>query len=103
MLAFFCWNYFFLPPYHALHVADTEDWLSLVAFLVAGIVMGAQTGRLREREARAVAREREAAAINRLSTYLVSEVSDGDGGGHAAGRDGAAAGGRARGALSPGR
>ncbi len=74
VLAFFCWNYFFLPPYHALHVADTEDWLSLVAFLVAGIVMGAQTGRLREREARAVAREREAAAINRLSTYLVSEV-----------------------------
>jgi K+-sensing histidine kinase KdpD len=74
VLAFFCWNYFFLPPYHALHVADTEDWLSLVAFLVAGIVMGAQTGRLRAREARAVAREREAAAINRLSTYLVSEV-----------------------------
>jgi two-component system sensor histidine kinase KdpD len=74
VLAFFCWNYFFLPPYHALHVADTADWLSLAAFLVAGIVMGAQTGRLREREARAVAREREAAAINRLSTYLVSEV-----------------------------
>jgi two-component system, OmpR family, sensor histidine kinase KdpD len=75
VLAFFCWNYFFLPPYHALHVADTEDWLSLAAFLVAGVVMGAQTGRLREREARAVAREREAEAINRLSAYLVSEVS----------------------------
>lgn len=75
VLAFFCWNFFFLPPYHALHVADTEDWLSLFAFLLAGIVMGAQTGRLREREARAVARESEAAAINRLSAYLVSEVS----------------------------
>jgi two-component system sensor histidine kinase KdpD len=75
VLAFFCWNFFFLPPYHALHVADKEDWLSLFAFLAAGIVMGAQTGRLREREARAIAREREAAAINRLSTYLVSEVS----------------------------
>lgn len=73
-LAFFCWNYFFLPPYSALHVADTTDWLALVAFLVAGVVMGAQTGRLREREARAVAREREAEAISRLSAYLVSEV-----------------------------
>ena len=52
VLAFFAWNYFFLPPYHALHVADTEDLLSLVAFLVAGIVMGVQTGRLREREER---------------------------------------------------
>jgi len=75
VFAFFCWNYFFLPPYHALHVADTADWLALAAFLVAGVVMGAQTGRLRVREARALAREREAEAINRLSAYLVSEVA----------------------------
>ena len=75
VLAFFCWNFFFLPPYHTLLVGDIKDWLSLFAFLAAGIVMGVQTGRLREREARAVAREREAASISRLSTYLVSEVS----------------------------
>lgn len=75
VLAFFCWNFFFLPPYQALHVAETADWLALAAFLVAGVVMGAQTGRLRDREARAVAREREAEAINRISAYLVSEVS----------------------------
>jgi two-component system sensor histidine kinase KdpD len=75
VLAFVCWNFFLLPPYHTLRIHQDEDLLSLVAFLIVGVVMGLQTGRLREREERAVAREREAATINRLSTYLVSEVS----------------------------
>ena len=75
ILAFFAWNFFLLPPYHTLRIHDDKDLLSLVAFLVVGVVMGLQTGRLRDREERAVAREREAAAISRLSTYLVSEVS----------------------------
>jgi two-component system sensor histidine kinase KdpD len=75
ILAFLAWNFFLLPPYHTLRIHDDKDLLSLFAFLVAGVVMGLQTGRLRDREERAVAREREAAAVNRLSTYLVSEVS----------------------------
>src|SRR5665648_159161 len=56
VLAFFTWNFFFLPPYHTLRVRDPKDWLSLVAFLVVGLLVGIQTGRLREREARAIAR-----------------------------------------------
>jgi len=74
-LSFLAWNFFLLAPYHTLRIHDDKDLLALFAFLVAGVVMGVQTGRLREREERAVAREREAAAINRLSTLLVSEVS----------------------------
>jgi len=75
VLAFFAWNFFFLPPYHTLQVHDSKDWLSLVAFLAVGVIMGIQTGRMREREARAVAREHEAALLNRLSVGLVSETS----------------------------
>jgi two-component system sensor histidine kinase KdpD len=74
-LAFFAWNYFFLPPYHTLAVKEPKDWLSLVAFLIVGMAVGVQTGRMREREARAVAREREGALLNRLSVHLVSETS----------------------------
>lgn len=74
-LSFLAWNFFLLPPYHTLRIHDDKDLLALFAFLVAGVVMGVQTGRLREREERAVAREREAAALNTLSTLLVSEVS----------------------------
>ena len=75
VLAFFAWNFFFLPPYHTLRVHDSQDWLALVAFLVVGLLVGLQAGRLREREARALAREHETAALNRLSAAVVSQTS----------------------------
>ena len=53
VLAFFAWNFFFLPPYHTLEIRDPKDWLSLVAFLVVGVLVGALAGRMRDREARA--------------------------------------------------
>lgn len=75
VLAFFAWNFFFLPPYHTLEIRDPKDWLSLVAFLVVGVLVGVLAGRMREREARARAREQESAALNRLSTAVVSQTS----------------------------
>ena len=71
VLAFFAWNFFFLPPYHTLEIRDPKDWLSLVAFLVVGVIVRVQAGRMREREARALAREQETAALNRLSAAVV--------------------------------
>ena len=59
VLAFLAWNFFFLPPYHTFAIRDPKDWLSLVAFLVVGVIVGIQAGRMREREARALAREKE--------------------------------------------
>jgi len=81
VLAFFTWNFFFLPPYHTLAVHDPKDWLSLVAFLAVGIIMGIQTGRMREREARAQrlqATATQAQALreaDRLKSSLLSSVS----------------------------
>ncbi|MHB9025842.1 MAG: DUF4118 domain-containing protein [Armatimonadota bacterium] len=72
ILSFLAWNFFFLPPYHTFVVHDIKDWLSLFVFLIVGIVMGLQTGRMREREAEARAREEESALLNRLSANLVS-------------------------------
>ena len=74
-LAFLAWNFFFLPPYHTFAIRDPKDLLSLVAFLVVGVAMGVQTGRMRDRQAKAEARGRETELLNRLSAYLVSEVS----------------------------
>jgi two-component system sensor histidine kinase KdpD len=74
-LSFFAWNYFFLPPYGTFLVYDPRDWLSLFVFLIVGVLIGIQTGRLREREAEAREREREAALLNRFSAQLVSDVS----------------------------
>jgi two-component system sensor histidine kinase KdpD len=75
MLSFLAWNYFFLPPYGTFRVADPRDWLSLLVFLAVGVAIGLQTGRLREREAEALAREREAGLLNRFSAQLVSDIS----------------------------
>jgi len=75
VLAFFAWNFFFLPPYHTLQVHDPQDWLDLGAFLVVGLLVGVQTGRLREREKRAIAREQETAALSRVSAAVASQTS----------------------------
>ena len=75
LLAFFAWNYHFLPPFHTLLIADPKDWISLIAFLVVGVAVGVQTGRLRERETEALARERHLALLNEFSAHLVSETT----------------------------
>jgi len=74
-LSFLAWNFFFLPPYHQFVIADRNDWIALIVFLLVGIAMGLQTGRMREREADALARERETALLNRISAGLVSVSS----------------------------
>src|SRR5664279_5558887 len=67
VLAFLGWDFFFLPPYGTFVIADVKDWLALIAFLVIGVIVGVQAGRMRDREARAMARVREAAALSRRS------------------------------------
>ncbi len=80
-LAFFAWNFFFLPPYHTFRIHDTADLLSLVAFLVVGVLMGVQTGRYKEREARERALRKEIARAEAereadlLKSSLLSSVS----------------------------
>ena len=72
ILAFLAWDFFFLPPYYTLWIADPKDWLALLIFLGVGVGMGVQTGRIRDRESRAIARERETALLNDVSAVLVS-------------------------------
>ncbi|HEY9765124.1 MAG TPA: DUF4118 domain-containing protein, partial [Chroococcales cyanobacterium] len=75
LMAFFNWNFFFLPPYHSFSINDPKDWLCLLVFLVVGAIIGLQSGRMREREAAALAREKETALFNKLSVHLVSVSS----------------------------
>lgn len=75
LAGFLAWNYLFLPPYFSFIVHDPKDWLSLVVFLIVGSLIGLQTGRMRDREEAALARERETALFSRLSVNLVSTTS----------------------------
>ncbi len=75
VLAFLAWNFLFIPPFHTLRVHEPKDWLSLIVFLIVGSLVGMQTGRMREREAEALAREREMTLLHEFSARLVSDTS----------------------------
>lgn len=67
--------FFYIPPIHVLAVSSPRDWLTLAVFIVVALVAGQQTGAMRRRERLAVARQRDLALLNRLSSRLVSEES----------------------------
>ena len=74
-LSFFAWDFFFIPPYGTLNVADHKDWLMLLVFLGAGVLVGIQTGRMADRESQALVRKHEAEALQRLAAKLVSQAT----------------------------
>lgn len=65
VLAFLCFNFFFLAPYYTLTVADPIEWAVLAAFLVTSLVAAQLLARARSEAASARLR---AAEIERLST-----------------------------------
>lgn len=50
LLGGLCWNVFFIPPKFTLHIEAQEDWMLLLLFIVAGVVIGTFTKRLQEKE-----------------------------------------------------
>jgi len=39
IVATFCYNFFFLPPLHTLHVEDPRNWVALSAFLFSSLMV----------------------------------------------------------------
>ena len=72
--AFLLFNFFFLPPYHSLFVAQPLDWIVLVAFLVTGVVAAQLLARARADAARARARSAE---VDRLSAVGAEALNAG--------------------------
>ena len=77
VLSFLAWNYFLIPPFYTFTVADPLDWLLLFTFLAIAALIGHRTGHLQEREAEAIAREKETAALykEKLKSVLLSSLS----------------------------
>lgn len=67
LLGVVCFNFFFLPPFGTLHVAEAENWVALVAFLVTAVTVGQLSARARRRTEEADAGRRE---IERLYEEL---------------------------------
>lgn len=72
--AFFSFNFWFLPPYHTLGLANPFDWLVLLSFLVTGIVAAELLNRA-QREAHIATRR--AGEVDRLATIGAETLSAG--------------------------
>ncbi len=74
VLSFVCWDFFFLPPFGTLTIADPRDWLSLGVFLVAAVSTSQLAAQARTRTQEARAREAEIALLFEASETLSREV-----------------------------
>ena len=53
-----CFNFFFLPPLHTFVVADPQNWIALISFLITAITVGQLSAHAKRRTAEAnVARQ----------------------------------------------
>jgi two-component system, OmpR family, sensor histidine kinase KdpD len=72
--AFLSFNFFFLPPYHTLVVAEPVDWLVLAAFLATGAVAAQLLDRA---QSEASAAQRRTAEVDRLSALGAETLNAG--------------------------
>ncbi len=68
MLAF---NYFFLPPTGTFRVADPENWVALLAFLVVAVISSQLSTRARQKAADASARQHDVEKLYAFSQGLL--------------------------------
>lgn len=59
VLGGFAFNYFFLPPFHTLLIADPQNWVALLAFITTGVIAGELSARARKRAEEAEAGRQE--------------------------------------------
>ncbi len=72
LMAFFCFNYFFLPPVGTWTVADPQNWVALFTLLVVSVVASHLASEVRRRAAEAsrLLEERKEAEVVRRSAEL---------------------------------
>lgn len=73
---FACWNYFFTRPYYTFHVADTQTWLALVAFLGVSFIVGVLTSNVRASRYALARGEWEARLLARVSAHLLGSPTE---------------------------
>lgn len=76
LVAMLCFNFFFLPPVGTLTIADPQNWVALVTFLATGIVTSQLSGRVRQRNIEALARQRDLERLYALSRSLLLSEHD---------------------------
>jgi two-component system sensor histidine kinase KdpD len=71
VLAMLCFNIFFLPPIGTLTISDPENWVAFVAFMLTSIIASQLSGRARQRNVDAIARQRDLERLYAVSRALL--------------------------------
>jgi len=73
VVAVFAINYFFLPPIGSFTIADPQNWVALLAFLVTSIMGSQLSARIRKEADEAHQRRREIERLYKFSQKLLAE------------------------------
>jgi len=71
VVAMFCFNFFFLPPVGTLTIADPQNWVALLTFLITAIVASQLSANAKRREREATARRNEVEKLYELSRAMM--------------------------------
>ena len=66
-----CLNYFFFPPIHTFTIADPQNWVALIAFLVTAITASQLSAKVRGRALEAQESQREMERLYALSRSIL--------------------------------
>jgi two-component system sensor histidine kinase KdpD len=86
VVATLCYNFFFLPPLHTFTIAEPQNWIALVAFLVTSVVVSRLVIDARIQAERAEQRRKELETLYGLSIELFTATNRVGALGEAAGR-----------------
>lgn len=71
IVALLAFNYFFLPPVGTFTIADPQNWVALLTFLVVSVLSSQLASRARQRAADALARQRDIEMLYKFSQGLL--------------------------------
>jgi two-component system sensor histidine kinase KdpD len=74
LLAFGFFNFFFVPPYYSLSIAQAQDVVRLLAFLAVAVIVSTLAGRATQQALAAQQRADELGALYSLSQLISAEV-----------------------------
>jgi two-component system sensor histidine kinase KdpD len=74
VVAFFCFDLIFIPPYYTMSVARSDHALALFVFLGAAVLVTQLTGRARAHTEEALRHGRQTATLYDLSAALIGEI-----------------------------
>ena len=72
VVATLAFNYYFLPPIHTFTIADPQNWIALLAFLISAIVPSRLAERARREALNATRRRKEVERLYSLSQQLLA-------------------------------